>query len=321
MIAPVLVMLLLVIAYFLVPAKPAGVPVPDYSEEIDDGRLEYQGVTYLPKANLETVLLIGLDRELDGAPLSYNNQAQADFLALLVLDHREQCCTVLHLNRDTMCQVPMLDINGIRIGTHLAQLAVSHTYGSGGKDSCINTAKAVSTLLYDCPVDWYFSLPVQSIPAVNDAVGGVEVLVEDDFSAVDPTLVQGQRVRLMGKQAEHFVRARGQMADATNMARMRRQQAYMNGLLEELSGREVDATWAEQVFSGIQDVVVTDLSVERMSRIAQWVQEYQFTGLYEIAGTAQVGERFMEYTPDEEQLRSLVLRLFYRPMESADEIG
>lgn len=320
-IPPVVVMALLIAAFFLIPNGSPGVPVPDYDQEEADGIVEYRGVTYQPKGNLETVLFIGLDRELDGKPVSYNNQAQADFLALLILDHREESYTLLHLNRDSMCQIPMLDINGIRIGTHEAQLAVSHTYGSGGKDSCINTAKAVSALLYDCPVDWYLSIPVQSVPLLNDAIGGVEVLIEDDFSGVDSTLVQGQRVRLMGAQAEHFVRARGQMSDSSNVARMKRQQTYLYGLLEALADRQADTAWVENLTSQLNEEMVTDLSVDRMTRIVNWVRQYQFQGLRIVEGTAQPGEKYMEYTVDEAQLRELVLELFYSPMENANENG
>lgn len=318
---PLTIILILLAVLFLLPSGQRTPEAPDYAAEADDGRIEYQGVTYLPKPGLETVLFIGLDRELDGEPVSYNNQAQADFLTLLIFDHRAQSFSVLHLNRDTMCQIPMLDINGIRIGSHIAQLAVAHTYGSGGKDSCINTAKAVSGLLYDVPVDWYLSIPVQSVPKFNDAIGGVEVLIEDDFSAVDPTLVQGERIRLMGSQAEHFVRARGQLSDSSNLARMRRQQTYMTALLAQIGTQTMDDAWVQNWIYQLNEDMVTDLSVDRMTQIFQWVREYRYDGLLVTEGTAYPGEKFMEFAVEESQLRSMVLGLFFSPLENANENG
>lgn len=287
---------------------------PEQAEEIDDGRITYQGKEYLPKSYLQTVLLIGIDRELDAQNLSYNNQLQSDFLLLLVLDHRGQSYWMLHLNRDTMCDIPILDLNGSRIGYRNGQLALAHTYGTGEKDSCINTVKAVSRLLYDVEIQSYARIPVQAVAALNDAVGGVDVMVEDDFSGVDASLVMGEQVHLTGEQAETFIRARGGMADSSNLRRMERQQQYLRGLMEKLEAGQG---------SGMLDIAVdalnadltTDLSAGRLSQLGQALEDYDFAGFVTLPGSAAQGETYMEYTLDADALQRIVVEQFYRPME------
>lgn len=288
-------------------------PIPE-AEEPDDGRITYQGRTYLPNTSLQTVLLIGTDREGSAQTLSYNNQQQCDFLLLLVLDRRAQSWFLLHLNRDTMCDIPNLDLNGTRIGYRYAQLALAHTYGTGDKDSCINTVHAVSRLLYDVEVQSYARIPVEAVAALNDAVGGVEVLVEDDFSAVDASLVQGQRILLSGHQAETFIRARNGMEDSSNLRRMERQRQYLLGLVEKQKA-DPGGHLFDRVRSALDAQLTTDLSASGLSQLGQLLGEYTFEGILTLDGTAAQGEKYMEFTPDGPALRQLVIERFYRPLE------
>lgn len=284
---------------------------PAATEEDDvsaDNRLYVDGMAYYPKT-LETLLFIGVDSSETAEETATHNGMQSDFLALLIVDHREQTYSVLHLNRDTMCEVPTLDSEGHRVGTQIAQLAFAHTYGSGGKDSCLNTVSIVSHLLYGVEILHYASIPIADIGKVNDAVGGVNVLVEDDFSAVDPTLVQGTVVHLTGAQAEHFVRARGGMTDSTNLRRMARQQQYMEGFLQ---AQQEDI--AQHLMEALGEDLVTDLSISKAASLAEACSKYRFTGLKTLPGEAKDGREYVEYILDDTALRQLILDMFYRPI-------
>lgn len=85
-----------------------------------DGRvgIEFEQQWYAPRNDISTVLLVGVD---EMGPLedsgSYNNNSQADFLLLAVTDHRDKTVTALHLNRDSMTQIPVLGVTGQPAGT------------------------------------------------------------------------------------------------------------------------------------------------------------------------------------------------------------
>ena len=94
-----------------------------------EGWIEKDGQWYAPKSELETILIAGIDKM---EPLedsgSYNNDGQADFLLLGIFDELEETTTILHINRDTMAQIPVLGVTGQHAGSITGQLALAHTY-------------------------------------------------------------------------------------------------------------------------------------------------------------------------------------------------
>lgn len=77
----------------------------------------------------------------------YSNNQQSDFIMLLVMDKTNNSYSVLHINRDTMTDIPTLDIYGDPSGSVYGQLAhlPIHT-AKAGNDSCRNSVKAVSVI-------------------------------------------------------------------------------------------------------------------------------------------------------------------------------
>ena len=279
--------------------------------------INYQGGQYRLRDDLETYLIIGLDKFTDtlSDPDAYINNQQSDFLFLMIVDKTNESYCAVHLNRDTMTEIQRLGVGGKRLGTFVGQLALSHTYGSGGKDSCRNTAEAVTNYLYGVPVDHYFAMTMDAIPVLNDLVGGVTVHVDDDFSAIDPALEQGKDVRLVGQQALTFVRARRGVNDQTNLSRMNRQREYIYGLYQQLSDKlhSIDG-FSKRLASHLADFSVSDLTSTQLSNLADRMKDYRFTTIYTIPGEAVVGEKFMEFYTDDDALQELVVQLFFKPV-------
>ena len=150
------------------------------------------GKEYYPRQDITVFMLLGIDQQGPvEASDSYNNDGEADMVALAIFDESAKTFNVLVLNRDTMMNVPILGVGGKPAGTSFEQLALSHTYGTGLEDSCENTRTAVSDFLYGLNIDYYISMNMDAIAILNDAVGGVTVNVTDDFSAVDPSITKG----------------------------------------------------------------------------------------------------------------------------------
>lgn len=276
-------------------------------------QVELDGVSYKLKRNLDTYLLMGLDKFSDtlSSPDSYINNQQADFLFLIVVDHNQKTYSAIHLNRDTMTKIQRLGINGKKIGSFTGQLALAHTYGSGGKDSCRNTVQAVSDYLYQVPIEHYISITMDGLPILNDLVGGVTVHIDDDFSEIDPTLVQGKDIRLKGQQALTFVRARWYVSDNSNLSRMNRQREYINSLLKQLESKlRSDEHFGVSMLNKLSDYIVSDLLVDELANSADMLKTYSFGGILTINGEAVKGEKYMEFYPDEASLKALVKQVF-----------
>lgn len=279
----------------------------------------YNGAWYARK-ELETVLVMGVDKYADDAAEEdgYTNQEQADFLLLLVLDRNAGVCTALPLNRDTMTEITALGLAGERTGTFTGQLALAHTYGSGGLDSARNEGRAVSGLLYGTEIDHVMAFTMDAVPVLTDAVGGVPVLVEDDFSAMTDQLPMGQEVTLRGELALTFVRGRGSMGgEKTNLNRMARQNAYLQGLYRRLQDTAQDEGFLTQLLLELSPYLDTDCTAAQLNDLYQTVVQDKLAVLDAPAGEAVVGDEFMEFHVDEDALQQTVIELFYERRDQA----
>ena len=272
------------------------------------------GIDYFPRQDITVMMVLGIDQNGPvKASGSYNNQGAADMVALLVMDETNETVQILMLNRDTMLDMPVLGLGGKQAGSLYGQLALSHTYGTGLEDSCENTRKTVSDLLYGLRIDYYFAMNMDAIGVLNDAVGGVTVTVTEDFSQVAPEIVKGE-MTLRGQQAMQYVRTRRDLGDQLNVSRMERQRDYMEGFMEAFRGKlENSDSFALTVYEEVSDYVVTDISVNAFSGMLQRYSDYTLTGVVTPEGENVRGEEYYEFHLDAEALDELILQLFYVP--------
>ena len=273
-----------------------------------------QDTAYFPRQDITVVLVLGIDRYGPVADSgSYNNRGAADLVMLLIFDETNEICCVLHLNRDTMVEMPVLGIGGREAGTGYGQLALAHTYGSGLEDSCENTRKTVSGLLGGISIDHYIAVNMDAVAIANDAVGGVAVYVTEDFSQVDDTIGQGM-VTLKGEQAIHYVRTRKDVGDQQNLSRMERQQAYIEGFAASFREKqERDPKFILKIYENVAPYLVTDCTADTISSMIDRYGNYAAGDVVMPGGRSVMGEEYVEFYVDDQSLDSLILGLFYAP--------
>lgn len=286
----------------------------------EDGVVTYEGNEYVLKDNIETFLVLGLDK-YDGATSSDSHESgiQTDFLMLFVFNNETKQCTAIHINRDTMTRVNKLSVGGTSVvETYTKQIALAYNYVNDDNDKirCGNTKDSVEFLLHDIDVNHYLSLTMDAVPAMNDLVGGVEVTVLDDFTGIDDTLIKGEKVTLMGEQALRYVRTRYGLEDSTNSTRMARQQQYINALYDKsISCIEVDEEFIIKLVDTMDDYVVYDSSDQKMQKFAEKFAEYEFLEIRELEGESKLGDEFIEFYPDEDSIWEIIIDLFYTPKD------
>ena len=278
--------------------------------------LAYDGQEYPMKAHLQTVLLIGTDaleayeEKTEGVKPFYNYH-QADFLTLVVLDTENNTAEILQLNRDTMTDVPWLDVLGNYGGTEFKQLCLAYNYGDGGMKSCRNTVSAVSGLLFDAPIDHYIQIPMTAIGALNDVVGGVPVTLEEDLTAVDPAFAEGTTVWLDGGQAEKFVRARMGLENDTNLARMKRQRQYLASFQKR--AREAfnsDSEFMVKLLEKLPEFLQSDLTAQQLSDLLTRLDTCEISPIRYAEGELKKGEQYYEFYPAESSLWDMVKQAY-----------
>lgn len=278
------------------------------------GKLEYEGKTYTLRNGIETILVVGLDKnDRTGLEQSaYNNDLCADFLTLFVIDRNEKTYSAIHLNRDTMTQITKLGIGGKHLGKTTAQLSLSHTYGSGKDDSAINTARAVSAVFGGLRIDRYLSMTMDAVALVNDKVGGVTVTVEQDLSAVNPAWQIGERVTLQGADALAYVRARSGLPDSSNEARMIRQRQYMEALYGQLLAYDAaNGNASLQTYTELAPYISTNCSTNDVDTLLERFRAYEKGEFYTLQGEYRVAEH-VEFYPSDTSVKQLLITLFYK---------
>ncbi len=312
--------LALLLVVFLVAATFLGVELWEKRQgafperETATATLTHNGTEYVLKDSLETYLFIGLDTFEDTEDAdSYNNDRQADFLMLLVLDNAEKTCRVIHVNRDSMAEMNVLDVASNKIGTVTKQIALAHTYGNGQEVSCQNTANAVSKLLMGIDIDHYVSVTMDAVPIYNDFVGGITVEILDDFTATDPAMVQGATLTLTGEQALCYVRSRYGLDDPTNNNRMKRQKQYLEALYARARqlAAEDEEFIARAALKLEEGYLVTDCLGNRLTTLLEKLASYELLGVSDIKGETKMGEKWLEFYPDEDSVKDIVVTCFY----------
>lgn len=320
LLACVVLLAALIVGASLMAKKDAEAPIENagtaQNAAVKQESLTYDGQEYPMKPHLQTVLLIGTDaleayeEKTEGVKPFYNYH-QADFLTLVVLDTENNTAEILQLNRDTMTDVPWLDVLGEYGGTEFKQLCLAYNYGDGGMKSCRNTVSAVSGLLFDAPIDHYIQIPMTAIGVLNDLVGGVPVTIEEDLTAIDPAFTEGAAVWLDGVQAEKFVRARMALENDTNLARMKRQRQYLDSF--QKCAREAfnsDSEFMVKLLEKLSEFLQSDLTAQQLSDLVTRLDKSEISPIRYAEGELKLGEQYYEFYPAESSLWDMVKKAY-----------
>ncbi len=308
MISAILVAVLLIVCVFSLFHKGG-----ENFETSTQNTITYNGEKY-SKKEIINLLVMGIDSNTDTQDSGfYYNDGRADFLALISVDVFAKSYTVLHLNRDTITDVQVYGVRGEYVETRKEQLALAHTYGDGLKQSCEYTKNAVSALLNGITIDYYVSLNIPAIAILNDAIGGVPVKFDKDYTTISPDFLKGSTVTLNGDEALALVRSRINVDDGTNISRMERQMLYVDALISQfvIKNRE-DSELLGKVFEKTADYIVTNSSVNTFNRIFGYISDYTCTANKTLDGVAEKGETYMEFYVDEESKTQLIMNWFYK---------
>ena len=236
---------------------------------------------------------------------------QADVLLLVVLDEKNQSAEIISIDRNSMSYFEAFDPTGNSMGVSEAQLCLSYSYGDGTHESCKKTVSAVSDFLYGIPIHAYYSMKYMAIREVNDAVGGVEVQIKDDMSAVDERFVTGEKISLDGELAEKYLTARMNVGNGTNEERLSRHKEYILSFINTAIGAvKKDLSLPFELYNKIADNSTTDLSADEIVYLATLATELDIS-FHSIEGTTDTSGTLDEFRPDEDALWRLILDIFY----------
>ena len=280
-------------------------------------RREYNGKTYVERTGISPILLMGVDRtDLSPVQTGYRSGGQADFLLLIVIDSVDKKVSMLQIDRDTITDIVTLGILGKRVGTRKTQICLSHAYGANQLENGEYTMQAVSNLLEGIELKRFYSMNMGALSTLNDLLGGVTVVIPDDYTELDPAFVKGAAVTLTGEQAYSFVHSRLNARVKTNNERMVRQRTYMsaaqNILLKKLAAN--DSAFIDRLYEGLGDSLTTNISRGQLINEGYKASKYAIQPVETMKGEYGIGsDGHVEFYADQEWIVQWVLKTFFRP--------
>ncbi len=261
------------------------------SQEKEEKVLLLDDTDYTYTDDVRTYLLIGTDNTGTANPAEGRGE-MADFLMLFVVNQTNNSYGFIQLNRDTMMDVPGLDkYTGEEAGTAFEQICIAHWYGTTPEERNANTVEAVSRLFGDMEINGYYTINMKDIGALNDAVGGVLVTIDEDLTSIDPELKEGTEVLLNAKQAEAYVRARMNVGKGTNEERMARQLNYMKSAYSRVINQlREEPNYINSLYDEMKDRIQTDRNGEGLNEFAKYISSGENKGFIQLDGEAKIGD-------------------------------
>lgn len=297
-------------------AEPTAAPTPSIPIEYD---ITSGGRYYKYKDGLINLLFIGVDSDKKPKkPLKYGNDNQADVIILASLDTLNDKMSFIAVNRDTMCNMAILDKEGNAAGVGRAQIALSYSYGDGLEESCKLCREAVSALFYGLEIDGYAAFYMGGVADLNDALGGITVTVLGDYPFTDlpgcRSMKEGAEVTLNGKQAAAYIRSRRHTADG-NADRMARQKQYMLAMIQAARQKIAESpTSVLNIYSSLSKYILSDLDMGELTYLATEAAGMSFSGdIYKLSGESVVGkDNHVELTLDSRSIFDTMIEVFYQ---------
>ena len=166
------------------------------------------------------VLVLGLD---DAVNADNTAEKRADAILLVSLENATGKVRLLNIPRDTWVQMAQ----------DKGETRLSNVYAVGGAPLMVRTINQ----MFDISIHQYVVIDLDTFARIVDAVGGIDLYVEQDMDYDDPEsglaihMRQGYR-HLDGVGAEHYLRYRS--GDLGDLGRTQRQQKFVKAFYAKL---------------------------------------------------------------------------------------
>ena len=277
--------------------------IENTEDGVGDNAVYHNGKAYYYNENLINLLLIGVDRESD----STSKNGQADALYLVSVDTKLSRVKIMAISRNTLCEMNVYGSDGKPYGTEKAQICLAYAYGTNDTNSSENCAYAVSNLLFDIPINGYYTIYFDSLSKIVNMVGGVRVTVPADTANPQFANIKGTSAVLDGSKAISFLR----MRNDSNAPRVERHKEFISGFINSAkSAVKKDLSLPVKIANKLSSESVTNIDISGMLYLATEALNWQ-TEFINISGEYSVENNMEVFTVNEEELKDTVVDNFY----------
>lgn len=190
-----------------------------------------------------SMLMLGVD-ERDG------DKGRSDTMIVLTVNPQKKSVKMLSIPRDTRTEI---------VG-HGTQDKINHAFAFGGAKMSMDTVEN----FLDIPIDYYMKINMEGFKDIVDAVGGVTVQNDLDFTSDGIHFAKGTHT-LNGKEALAYSRMRHDDPSG-DFGRQSRQRAIIEAVIKE--GASLSSlTKFDEVFDALGNNIQTNLTFDDMMDI------------------------------------------------------
>ncbi len=282
-----------------------------FEDETDYRTIEEEGTELTYNPAIKNYLFLGVDKTIDTTQKGQVGAGgRSDCMILLVADSENRTIQRVSISRDTMVDVAMYYQDGDYAGTDKMQITMQYSFGTGTTRSCYLTKKAVSKLLCGVPINGCIAMNIDGIGEVTELVGGVEITMPKDYTAIHADFEAGKTLNLSGDIAEKYVRYRDIETSGSNNDRMERQMHFLNESASQIRDKILaDDKLLDTILNESSAYLYTDLYAEEMKELAGY--KLLPDTIY-LPGTDVAGEYHDEFYADEAKIYEIVKKVFYK---------
>ncbi len=274
--------------------------------------ISYDNHSYQRKEGLITLLGLGVDIRQDDIDDNSTRSGQSDAVIMAVLDPRKHHLELISIPRDIMVDVVVNPSTG---ETQPMQLTLQYAYGDGGTQSCELVENVISSMFYNQPIQGYGAINMLALPKLNDAVQGVVVTMDDDYTALNPAFEKGVTLRLMGDMATDYVHCRDITVPASSYARNNRHHIYMKAY-KEAATEACKRNWLLpiQLLKILRDNMTTNLTLPEMFYLAVQIMQCPLSddNIHVIDVTITKQGNYEQYYIDTPSFQQMIVNIFYK---------
>lgn len=232
-----------------------------------------------------SVLLLGIDT----GDLGRTEQGRSDTIMVVTINPQNKKTTMVSIPRDTY----------VSIVGHGTQDKINHAYAFGGAAMSMDTVSK----FFDIPLDHYVSINMEGIKELVDAVGGVDVNNEQEFTFDNYTYKFG-KIHLNGEQALGYLRMRHEDPKG-DYGRQGRQRDVVTAVVKKASSLSGVSQY-KNILDALEGNMKTDLSFKNMRKIAtDYRGAFSSVDSVQLQGTGFMQDGVSYQRADADQLKEI----------------
>lgn len=293
-----------------------------YELKAEKHYITYNEKEYRYRSEIVNILCLGIDKAipLDETEEGRDNIGMSDVILLLSLDTQRDEAKIIAIHRDSLAELQTLTEDGEPGPREKSRICRQYAAGRTPEESNQLTMDAVSRLLYNIPIQRCCAINGNVVPALNDAIGGVDVVIQEDLGDWEPRFVYGEEIHLEGELAYRFIDVRNKSRIDGALLRTQRQKQYVRAFADK--AKKVISSEPSVVFTLLKEFqnlqenrdICTDITTADIIYLLPEVLQISFSDdmIEVLPGESVEGEDGrVDYLLDTDAVTQIVIDTFY----------